>query len=716
MRLSELSPRADTRAGRAFDVGLCTFAILALELGLIRWIGGQIRIVAYFANLILLAAFLGMGLGVALGRRRPALVHGALPAIAVLAAILASAEPLHLVHVNFPDPSIFLWGGDAKPTTLWNFLGVTALIAAIFWAVAGIFTLVASPLGTLFDQLPALRAYTADIAGSLAGIIAVTLVSAAGASPWEWMAIGVLPVLWFSRTPLSLVSALAALGLAAVSARGAFFSPYNRIDLEAGSAAVRQSDPLRREWEMRANRDYHQHIADYSNRRVAAETTNPRSRVSFYQAVYELPFRLRPDGKSGLVVGAGTGNDAAAGLRAGYASLTAVEIDPTILALGRLLHPENPYADPRVHTVNDDARAYFERNPDARFDVVTYGLVDSHAMFSAMSSLRLDNYIYTVEGIRAGWRHVRDGGLLAISFSTFAGPWIEQRLLRTIREATGLAPMLVRHGMDFGASFIVARSIDPSLVPTLLKQSVVLRPTIDESVRVPTDDWPFLYMRPATVPYGYLTVLLIIGVTAALAIRRVYIQHPTSPATIPRFDTTMFLMGAGFMLVETRMVTELSLLFGSTWIVNACVFGGVLVMVLLANLWVSSRPPVSLRRWFIPLFASIVMTWSVGTGVLNAFDITLRGVIGGLLFALPIGFAGIIVATSFARSGAPAMALGSNLLGAVLGGILEYSSMFFGLKFVAILALLCYVGAYVSRRETSPARAGARLAESAQAR
>src|SRR5207248_2772591 len=115
----------------------------ALELGLIRWIGGQIRIVAYFANLILLAAFLGMGLGVALGRRRPALVHYALPAIAALAAILAFAEPLHLVHVNFPDPSIFLWGGDAKPTTLWNFLGVTALIAAIFWAVAGIFTLVA---------------------------------------------------------------------------------------------------------------------------------------------------------------------------------------------------------------------------------------------------------------------------------------------------------------------------------------------------------------------------------------------------------------------------------------------------------------------------------------------------------------------------------------------------------------------------------------------
>src|SRR5205085_3185208 len=131
----------------------------------------------------------------------------------------------------------------------------------------------------------------------------------------------------------------------------------------------------------------------------------------------------------------------------------------TILELGRLLHPENPYADPRVHAVNDDARAYFERSPDARFDVVTYGLVDSHAMFSAMSSLRLDNYIYTVEGIRAGWRHVREGGLLSISFSTLGGPWLQERLLRTIRESTGRNPVIVRDGdvLDFGTTFIVAR-------------------------------------------------------------------------------------------------------------------------------------------------------------------------------------------------------------------------------------------------------------------
>src|SRR6185503_3131127 len=108
MRRADFLFRSEARAGSALDIGLCTFAILALELGLIRWIGGQIRIVAYFSNLILLAAFLGMGLGVALGRKRASLVHFALPAITALAAILAFSGPLHLMQVRFPDPSISL--------------------------------------------------------------------------------------------------------------------------------------------------------------------------------------------------------------------------------------------------------------------------------------------------------------------------------------------------------------------------------------------------------------------------------------------------------------------------------------------------------------------------------------------------------------------------------------------------------------------------------
>ena len=54
-------------AGPNLRLAVATFSILALELGVIRWMGGQIRIIAYFQNFVLLAAFFGMGLGVALG-------------------------------------------------------------------------------------------------------------------------------------------------------------------------------------------------------------------------------------------------------------------------------------------------------------------------------------------------------------------------------------------------------------------------------------------------------------------------------------------------------------------------------------------------------------------------------------------------------------------------------------------------------------------------
>src|SRR5207249_2402495 len=73
---------------------------------------------------------------------------------------------------------------------------------------------------------------------------------------------------------------------------------------------------------------------------------------------YDLPHQLKSDAKRVLVVGAGTGNDVAAALRADAKDVTAVEIDPTILFLGERLHPERPYADSRVRIVNDDARTF----------------------------------------------------------------------------------------------------------------------------------------------------------------------------------------------------------------------------------------------------------------------------------------------------------------------------------------------------------------------
>ena len=688
--LTDRAPWREDGQSRAFQLALCTFSILALELGLIRWISGQIRLAAYFANMVLLAAFLGMGLGVALGRKRPSLVHICLPVLAVLSVVLAFSGELHLMQVRFPDPTLSLWGADAGKSTIWHFLGVTLLMTALFSAVATVFTFAAAPVGWLFDRLAPLRAYSADLLGSLLGVVATTVVAAAGASPPVWLALGAIPILYFSRRALSLVAVLAIVGLASLSSRDAYFSPYNRIDLVAGPPRAGASDPLRRDWVLNVNRDFHQYIYDVSDRAVAADTAR-----WYFQQVYELPFRARGAGTNALIVGAGTGNDVAAAFRSGYSRVTAVEIDPLILEMGGFLHPEHPYERTGVERVNDDARAYFERHPETRYDVVAYGLLDSHAMFSSMSSLRLDNYVYTREGLAAGWAHVRDGGVMSVSFSVFAGPWIEERMLRTITEATGLTPIVVRHGLNYGATFLVGRNLTVASIPARLRNRASVRSDFPAVTRVPTDNWPFLYLRPGSVPYGYLAVLTMILICAGLAVRGVYGRDLF---TRKGFDLPLFFMGAAFMLLETRMVTELSLLFGSTWIVNASVFGGVLLMVLCANLSVVRWAPRRVQLWYIPLAITLLLTWATGAGALNTLALVPRGLLGGLLYALPVAFAGVIFSTLLRRSGDPTSSLGSNLLGAMVGGILEYSSMYFGLRFIALLALALYGASLVALR------------------
>jgi hypothetical protein len=80
---------------------------------------------------------------------------------------------------------------------------------------------------------------------------------------------------------------------------------------------------------------------------------------------------------------------------------------------------------------------------------------------------------------------------------------------------------------------------------------------------------------------------------------------------------------------------------------------------------------------------------------------------GGTLNALPVAFAGVVVSTLLARSANMAAALGANLLGAVVGGCLEYLSMYAGLRALALLALALYLGALALHLRSSRAAASA---------
>ena len=120
------------------------------------------------------------------------------------------------------------------------------------------------------------------------------------------------------------------------------------------------------------------------------------------------------------------GTDVAAAPRNGAGRITAVEIDPLVIRLGRQLHPEHPYDSPRVTTFVDDARSYVQ-NSSERYDLIVFSLLDSHTTTSHFSNIRIDNYVYTIEALRAARRLLNPDGVFIIKFQV-QRQWIARRL------------------------------------------------------------------------------------------------------------------------------------------------------------------------------------------------------------------------------------------------------------------------------------------------
>lgn len=672
------------REPAALLIALTTFGILALELAMIRWTSSQIRVFAYFNNLVLIGAFLGMGLGVALGRRWPGLVYLILPALLIVALPLAFSEQLGLVHLRFPDRSVLLWGGARMDADLGLFVRSLSIFLSLFSGIVLVFAFTGAPLGYLFARLTVLKAYTADLWGSLLGILVFAGAAWLEAGPAVWLALGALPFAWLARSYLAGGFAIAIIALAQFSVKDAVFSPYNRIALHTDSQLS---------LELEVNRDFHQYLHDFSAARLADPTLPAENRdlLLMLKELYDLPFSLNAIRGSALVVGAGTGNDVQAALRNGYQRVTSVDIDARIIAIGRTSHPEKPYSNPRVVTVVDDARSFFGKSSEGQFDVVCYGLLDSHAMSSAMSTLRLDNYVYTEEGIRAAWSHVSPEGHLSLAISCTAGRWFFERMYWTITRATGQEPIAFYSPLHAStATFIVPRSGVGLNSAEIAKRTRVQSEFASENVTTPSDDWPFLYVRPGVFPWGYIVALGFVLILAVVTVPKAFAMKRGGGD----FDGPLFLMGAAFLLIETRGVTSMSLLFGSTWIVNAAIFSGILVMVLLANLAVRRWELRNYTPWFFALFGAVAFLYLFPVSWLQTLPLSARALLAGAITGLPVGFAGLIVPMLLARSAKPVAALGSNLLGAVLGGCLEYYSMLGGLRSTALMALILYLAAF----------------------
>ena len=193
------------------DLFLISFLILFFELAAIRFFGSTVVFLTFFTNLVLLACFLGMSIGLLSARTGRDAVPFALP-LAMLA--FAAAIAVHIAYWQWAE-AITINVGDQQGTPQLIYFGTEYRPAdpsrwrVPIWAVAGVFfTLIAlsfvglgQVMGRAFAAIPdRVAAYSIDVAGSLTGILAFAAMSYLEIAPTVWLAVVAslyLPCLWY---------------------------------------------------------------------------------------------------------------------------------------------------------------------------------------------------------------------------------------------------------------------------------------------------------------------------------------------------------------------------------------------------------------------------------------------------------------------------------------------------------------------------------------
>jgi spermidine synthase len=718
---------AHSPAGRAErDLFLISALVLYLEVACIRWFPAHVLFLTFFTNTVLLASFLGMSLGcLAVDRRwhllawTPALLFAAMLMAQLIA--IASSPGADLVRVGVADNPHAVYFGTAfaaeDPTGF--MIPIEVIEGVFFLMIALILSGPGQVLGRALIAVPErLTAYTLNIVGSLAGLALFSVCSWLELAPIWWFVPVVASLMYFLGGHHAVMPALArwhvlpALGLILAvsfwtSSPPTRWSPYYRIDY--------RDQPDRA---ITVNLIGHQSMVDRDGPTPAY--------------AYAIPYLLnrdagRPPFDDVLIVGAGSGNDVSRSLAWGARHIDAVEIDPVIYRLGRQHHPDQPYQDPRVSVHIDDGRNFL-RTTARTYDLIVFALVDSLVLASSHSSLRLESFSFTDEALADVRARLKPGGVF-VMYNLFRRGWVvarlhdglartfdHQPLVFTLPFVTTIAPesqggftilmagdtSALRDKFDRHSSYWIEHGVPPSpaspdgfvVGPSRQpdRQWIRIGPAQVEapgSLVPATDDWPFLYLRQPMLPA--LTLRGVAVMAAAAALLFFAFRPPRREALRVGSGWQMFFLGAGFMLIESKAVVEMALLFGSTWLVNSVAFGGILAMILAANASVAWLQPTRVAGWYVGLAAALILNVSIPLDTLLGLPRLWQVLSAGALNFAPIFFAGVIFALVFRRSCVPDRDFAANVAGAMTGGILENASMLIGFRYLTLLVGAMYL-------------------------
>lgn len=653
---------------------LLSFLMLFTELALIRWTGSNVVYLSYFSNFVLLGSFLGIGIGFLRSTSKVQSFPRAAPVLAIFVFFVL----MFPVQVDRSGTQLLYFGAEPSGLPIW------VMLPSIFVATAAIMAMIADGVARTFATFEPLEAYRLDIIGSILGISAFSLLSFLGTPPIAWaLVVGAcFGLLSLRRSTLvhGLQLGVAILALVMMlrnesASPQTYWSPYYKVSLTTVSEGT---------YDVLVNGIPHQRIESI----VERHHTDP-----LYFALYERA----PNNPLNrvLVIGAGTGGDVAIALKEGAKRVDAVEIDPRLYGLGKELNPNHPYQDPRVHVSINDGRAYLQQS-DRQYDMIIFALPDSLTLVAGQSSLRLESYLLTQQAMQVAKDHLGPDGVF-VMYNFYREQWLIDRLAGTLNGVYGHPPCIDTTGL-VGHFAVLTTSVDPQQVSC----RTVWHPTKTAVPPPATDDHPFVYLRTRGIPSIYLLTLALILLVSFLAIR-----VGSGPLREMKGYVDLFFMGAAFLLLETKNVVQFALLFGTTWFVNALVFAGILLSVL-AAIEVARRFSLAHPgRLYVVLAAACAFAWVVSPEWLLSLSIVPRFVAAtGIAFA-PIFVANLIFAQRFKAVGSSVVAFGANLLGAMIGGLLEYGALVVGYRSLLLVVAGLYTLAFVFRpRESAAARNG----------
>ncbi len=676
-----------------------SLVMLFLEILLIRWISTEVRIFAYVGNLVLLACFLGIGVGCFFSKKKENLLITI--GMLLLTVLAVRSEPFrHITDMLSGFSDSVIWYQAIRTRNFVPALQGTALTLFMFLMILIGFIPIGQILGRLLDEHPnIIEGYSVNVGASLIGIWTFNLFALYYTKPWLWFIFCLVVIFFFiprSKANFFLAGMASILILLVVGITNpnvlTMWSPYQKLDV-----APNQVFGLPNGFVVNVNNVGYMSLLNLSDDFINKFPLIYKPSLRKFSQ-YELPYAFSEKRDSALIVGAGGGNDVAGALRNGLKEIDAVEIDPGIIQLGLALHPERPYEQKKVKIHIDDARAFFKKT-NKKYDVISFGLLDSHTLSSNYNNTRLDHYVYTEESFKEARSLLKSDGVLSVIFATQT-QWIGERIYGLLKKNFGEVPytfVVNSPGNSYGwggVMFLTGNNIEalkkrvesnPELKDFVTKNQV----SFPGPVRLTSDDWPYLYIEKASIPRMYWLIMGSLLILFLMARRFIF------TAEGGRINLHFFFLGCAFLLLEFQNVSKATLLFGSTWIVNSYIISSILILILLANLLVAYVKVQQSLPFYILLWVSVVLLYFIPLDIFNAFGFWAKAILATLFLNLPIFFAGIIYILSFKDAPAKDLALGSNLIGAAFGGLLESLSFITGIKALLLMVLLLYVLSFI---------------------